>query len=270
MSKSFFFLFLTFIQISPSISMNVGSSSSSCSKSKLMGEIHSREELVNQFSSVSVKEFKIYSECLYLIKNDPPSRHYSNDADKYARCLKFALLNDGEKDDEDLEDKIILMNNWTAIKKLEAFDKICAEKIKTIFREIGKNAEEEMFKIEFAAAKEKAQLVCPICLGEFAQDEHISMNKCGHFFHYKCLKGWYEKGKSKNHKNCPLCQAKIEIVEHPDVIALNEKLGKADLGFNLEIKYLGVGYSFSLSELQNQKSIHEELIQEYSSMSIAE
>ena len=48
---------------------------------------------------------------------------------------------------------------------------------------------------------------CIICF-ENLYDFNISVLKCGHFFHYKCIKKWSEKNNI-----CPLCNTNI-IIDH--------------------------------------------------------
>ena len=43
----------------------------------------------------------------------------------------------------------------------------------------------------------------PICLGEENLNKTLS---CGHKFHIKCIKDWYNKGS----KTCPICRAEIK------------------------------------------------------------
>lgn len=45
----------------------------------------------------------------------------------------------------------------------------------------------------------KDQTNCPICLGEY-QDEELRHLRCKHEFHKYCIDKWFEK-----HSNCPLC-----------------------------------------------------------------
>lgn len=49
-----------------------------------------------------------------------------------------------------------------------------------------------------------ASCVCPICLGEFEQNEEVCKSKnveCQHFFHLDCMMQWL-----MHHDECPLCR----------------------------------------------------------------
>jgi hypothetical protein len=46
---------------------------------------------------------------------------------------------------------------------------------------------------------------CPICFGDIGNnDKVISLPKCGHFFHWKCLEVWL-----RQKLQCPMCRAGI-------------------------------------------------------------
>jgi len=47
---------------------------------------------------------------------------------------------------------------------------------------------------------------CIICLEGFEKGQNVSLIKCGHMYHTKCLYTWFVKNKT-----CPLCDDKLKI-----------------------------------------------------------
>ena len=45
---------------------------------------------------------------------------------------------------------------------------------------------------------------CLICLNQFNENDKVSLIKCGHVYHSKCLSLWFIKKKS-----CPICRVII-------------------------------------------------------------
>jgi E3 ubiquitin-protein ligase DOA10 len=70
---------------------------------------------------------------------------------------------------------------------------------------------QNLYKTRFQApaansADANQELVCTICLLEYAQDDEIIQLPCDerHFFHSGCITEWLNKN-----NNCPLCKAPI-------------------------------------------------------------
>ena len=47
---------------------------------------------------------------------------------------------------------------------------------------------------------------CPICQGEYEEDDDVKELPCGHEFHSICIDQWLN-----NHKQCPICKQVIEL-----------------------------------------------------------
>ena len=50
------------------------------------------------------------------------------------------------------------------------------------------------------------EVVCPICLEEFNENETVIELSCKHTFHKDCIKKWFE-----NNHSCPTCRKKIDL-----------------------------------------------------------
>jgi hypothetical protein len=50
------------------------------------------------------------------------------------------------------------------------------------------------------------EVVCPICLEEFNENETVIELSCKHIFHKDCIKKWFE-----NNHSCPTCRKKIDL-----------------------------------------------------------
>ena len=62
---------------------------------------------------------------------------------------------------------------------------------------------------EYRFLKNYKKMECIICLQEYNDNEIVSLIKCGHMYHTKCLYTWFLKKKV-----CPLCDDKIELKIH--------------------------------------------------------
>uniref|UniRef100_A0A914MJ79 RING-type domain-containing protein n=1 Tax=Meloidogyne incognita TaxID=6306 RepID=A0A914MJ79_MELIC len=80
--------------------------------------------------------------------------------------------------------------------------------------------------------------MCSICHEAYEDDDFIEMTKCGHFYHQDCIGTWFKKGNGVNYNKCPSCRQKLEIIMHPEVAKLNEKLSKVGLGFDSKDVYV--------------------------------
>ncbi len=47
---------------------------------------------------------------------------------------------------------------------------------------------------------------CPICFGDFDDQEITILGKCEHVYHKKCMDGWINKNKKETEYTCPLCR----------------------------------------------------------------
>jgi len=50
------------------------------------------------------------------------------------------------------------------------------------------------------------EVICPICLEEFNDNETVIELSCKHIFHKDCIKSWF-----KNNHSCPTCRKKIDL-----------------------------------------------------------
>lgn len=53
---------------------------------------------------------------------------------------------------------------------------------------------------------------CPICLGEWAEDDDIVVSRCAHAFHKACIRDWVRPGNktgAPNRDKCPMCRAQL-------------------------------------------------------------
>uniref|UniRef100_A0A915M3I1 RING-type domain-containing protein n=1 Tax=Meloidogyne javanica TaxID=6303 RepID=A0A915M3I1_MELJA len=71
---------------------------------------------------------------------------------------------------------------------------------------------------------------CSICHVKFEKGDNIQLNKCGHFFHWECIKGWFVTSRDENHNMCPYRCSEIELILHPEIVKLNEKLKSSAIG----------------------------------------
>ena len=55
---------------------------------------------------------------------------------------------------------------------------------------------------------DKTETECPICCGNFTNDENVSITSCKHYFHTNCLVEW-------GHYNaaCPVCRSDIPVID---------------------------------------------------------
>ena len=52
-------------------------------------------------------------------------------------------------------------------------------------------------------------VACSICLESFTWTSDIYTTRCGHVFHYECIRKWLERG----NPNCSLCRQNCDINE---------------------------------------------------------
>jgi len=102
-----------------------------------------------------------------------------------------------------------------------------------------------LFNYKYLISKLSKHKACPACRKEFVeqcpicqeniQKEDAIVTKCGHLFHYNCLKTWFCSSREINLKSCPSCRAKLVENITEEVYELNEKLKNSGIGgFNLE------------------------------------
>lgn len=65
---------------------------------------------------------------------------------------------------------------------------------------------------------------CSICLEMYVEvKDTLSLPKCGHTFHYKCIQQWVMPRKKKETKRCPLCREGVNVENMPnDPIVLGQ------------------------------------------------
>lgn len=69
----------------------------------------------------------------------------------------------------------------------------------------------------FASVKPKEGKVgdsdkCPICLGEWSEDDDVVVSRCAHAFHRNCIRDWVRPGNkmgAPNRDKCPMCRAQL-------------------------------------------------------------
>lgn len=49
---------------------------------------------------------------------------------------------------------------------------------------------------------------CSICYEDFNNDSSVSLLKCGHYFHTKCIKKW-----GNRNNTCPVCRKEIPLIQ---------------------------------------------------------
>lgn len=66
--------------------------------------------------------------------------------------------------------------------------------------------------------------VCPICLGDYDDEEPIFASQCSHKFHSQCILEWLH---TKGHNDCPVCRSEMiseeEMVKAALVLVRREK-----------------------------------------------
>lgn len=53
---------------------------------------------------------------------------------------------------------------------------------------------------------------CPICLGEWEDDDDIVVSRCAHAFHKDCIRDWVRPGNkmgAPNRDKCPMCRSQL-------------------------------------------------------------
>lgn len=53
---------------------------------------------------------------------------------------------------------------------------------------------------------------CPICLGEWQDDDDVVVSRCAHAFHRSCIREWVQprnKIGQNNRDTCPMCRAQL-------------------------------------------------------------
>lgn len=79
--------------------------------------------------------------------------------------------------------------------------------------------------IKHSKQKKDGQLVCMICMEQFAQNEELRSLRCLHIFHTRCIDNWLVKTAV-----CPLCrviQIKKEQVQTPRMMTgLDRRRGR--------------------------------------------
>jgi hypothetical protein len=72
---------------------------------------------------------------------------------------------------------------------------------------MNRNEYNDIIGIRNAIAKDCDQ-TCTICLEGIQRRQRISVTKCGHYFHSKCLKNWLIKSCSA--PECPCCRMNLK------------------------------------------------------------
>ncbi|CAK5079808.1 unnamed protein product [Meloidogyne enterolobii] len=104
-----------------------------------------------------------------------------------------------------------------------------------------------MMEITLNAAEEQGQTECPICqnfLSDYADDRIVTTTCMGendspndhykHFYHQKCIVGWFHTGPIGANKTCPTCRSELKLTFAKDAAKINEKLNKIGWGFEYE------------------------------------
>ena len=83
----------------------------------------------------------------------------------------------------------------------DIFNRLCLDRIKN------RNIPPKILDIiEYTVEEKLINYECIICLDEFNVGETLSLIKCGHMYHTKCLYTWFLK-----RQVCPLCDEQLII-----------------------------------------------------------
>jgi hypothetical protein len=97
---------------------------------------------------------------------------------------------------------------------------------------------------------------CPICYELLGQIDPVKINVCGHNFHYRCLKKYYNSQGMPSSLPCPFCRTPFNIKD--DLVDLMYELQKPELINQLEEQKLKLITKLDKKEIQ---SIQDLLVQ---------
>lgn len=92
------------------------------------------------------------------------------------------------------------------------------KKIKTLL-------ENDLKGMKYGSNEEKNEKICTICLEEFKTEDIVSVTKCQHLFHFKCISKWLNDN-STNLK-CPNCNTNfiVNLESRPSTLSVNNHGG---------------------------------------------
>lgn len=76
--------------------------------------------------------------------------------------------------------------------------------------------------LKFKDCKHK-ETCCTICITEYTDEDEVSILKCNHIYHNKCIIEW-----GMYRQECPMCRASIEIKEEikEEIISIEDKINE--------------------------------------------
>ena len=166
-------------------------------RSNLTNEI----DLTNLVQNVLINDMlNIYHENIRTIRN--PNRNFHIISSRYYNDPPQGGYQINEEhdyilpDDDDITSSVLLeIVTRFGSPETESFFKNCR---RTQIKGIGK------YK-KVTKDSELLEVVCPICLENFKENEYYRTLECTHSFHKKCIDRWFRK----DHSDCPMCRTKI-------------------------------------------------------------